>query len=35
MSILEHFEEVNSFLFSVEMKEPVQIYTAEQWVNQK
>lgn len=35
MSILKHFEEVNSFLFYVEMKEPVQIYTAEQWVNQK
>lgn len=35
MSILELFEEVNSFLFYVEMKEPVQMYTAEQWVNQK
>lgn len=35
MSTLEHFEEVHSFLFYMEMKEPMQIYAAEQWVEQK
>lgn len=30
MSILKHFEEVNSSLFYMEMKEPKQISTAEQ-----